>query len=207
MPRTKRAPAVAANRAVTIRGRAVLSSYMEAKALIEHQAANSPGTPSGFERFFRAQYPVVVRIAQGVVGDSHAAQDVAQEVFIAAQKRFADPEGSVHAEAWVKVAAVHAGLNALRGTRRRQSRQLRVGAAVDPAGPEELALERVFRQELRDALGRIPLRASTVLVLRHSGLSYGEVSQVMGVPIGHVGTMLRRAEAALRKEIDRATRS
>ena len=37
-----------------------------------------------FERFFREQYPVVVRIAFGVVGDAQAAQDVAQDVFIAA---------------------------------------------------------------------------------------------------------------------------
>jgi RNA polymerase sigma-70 factor (ECF subfamily) len=180
---------------------------MEAKALIEHEPAKTPGTPSGFERFFRAQYAGVVRIAHGVVGDSHTAQDVAQEVFIAAQKRFPDPEGSVHAEAWVKVAAVHAGLNAVRGTRRRESRQLRTGAAADPPGPEELVLERASRQEVRDALGRLPLRASTVLMLRHSGLSYAEVSAAMGVRIGQVGTMLRRAEAALRKEIERATRT
>jgi RNA polymerase sigma-70 factor (ECF subfamily) len=46
-----------------------------------------------------------------------------------------------------------------------------------------------------------------VLVLRHSGLSYAEVADAMGVGIGQVGTMLRRAEAALRKEIERATRS
>jgi RNA polymerase sigma-70 factor (ECF subfamily) len=43
-------------------------------------------------------------------------------------------------------------------------------------------------------------------VLRYSGLSYGEVSEAMGIGIGQVGTMLRRAEAALRKEIERATR-
>jgi len=33
---------------------------------------------SAFERFFRAEYPVVVRIAFGVVGDAQAAQDVAR---------------------------------------------------------------------------------------------------------------------------------
>ncbi len=179
---------------------------MEAKALIQHEPAKSPESPSGFESFFRAHYPGVVRIAHGVVGDSHAAQDVAQDVFIAAQKRFPDPGGSGHAAAWVKVAAVHAGLNAVRGSRRRESRQLRAGATVDPAGPEELVLARASRDEVRDALGRLPLRASTVLVLRHSGLSYAEVSEAMGVRIGQVGTMLRRAEAALRKEMERATR-
>ena len=59
----------------------------------------------GFERFFRLNYPVVIRIANNVVGDSHLAQDVAQEVFIAAQRRFREPEGSDHAVAWVRTAA------------------------------------------------------------------------------------------------------
>jgi RNA polymerase sigma-70 factor (ECF subfamily) len=46
-----------------------------------------------------------------------------------------------------------------------------------------------------------------VLLLRHSGLSYAEVAEAMGVGISQVGTMLRRGEAALRKEIERATHS
>jgi RNA polymerase sigma-70 factor (ECF subfamily) len=165
------------------------------------------GSTVAFESFFRAHYSGVVRIAQSVVGDSHMAQDVAQEVFIAVQQRFPDPAGSTHAAAWVRVAAAHGGLNAVRGRQRRDGRQLRAGIAVGQAGPEELALERVARQEVRDALGRLPRRAATVLVLRHSGLSYAEVADAMGVGIGQVGTMLRRAEAALRKEIERATHS
>jgi RNA polymerase sigma-70 factor (ECF subfamily) len=180
---------------------------MEAGALIEQEPQAPGSSPAGFERFFRVHYAGVVRIAHGVVGDSHTAQDVAQDVFIAAQQRFPDPEISGHAAAWVRVAAVHAGLNAVRGRQRRDRHQLRSGAGIGPAEPEELVLERASRQEVRDALGRLPKRASTVLVLRHSGLSYAEVSEAMGVGIGQVGTMLRRAETALRKEIERATRS
>jgi RNA polymerase sigma-70 factor (ECF subfamily) len=180
---------------------------MEAGDLIDHEPEGSRSSPFGFESFFRANYAVVVHIAHSVVGDSHAAQDVAQDVFIAAQRRFPEPEGSAHATAWVRIAAVHAGLNAIRGRRRRDDRHLRSGVAVAPAGPEEVVLERVSQQEVRDALAHLPRRAATVLVLRYSGLSYAEVSEAMGVGIGQVGTMLRRAEAALRKEIERATHS
>ncbi len=52
----------------------------------------------GFERFFREQYPTVVRIASGVVGDAHAAQDVAQDVFIGAFR--GDPFRALAAPAW-----------------------------------------------------------------------------------------------------------
>jgi DNA-directed RNA polymerase specialized sigma24 family protein len=44
-----------------------------------------------------------------------------------------------------------------------------------------------------------------VLVLRSSGLSYAEVAQAIGVGTGQIGTLLRRAEAALRKEVTRGT--
>jgi RNA polymerase sigma factor (sigma-70 family) len=180
---------------------------MEARA-VSAEPESERDAPAAFEFFFRAHYQAVVRIAHGVVGDVHAAQDVAQDVFIAAEHRFRDPGASSHAGAWVRVAAVHAALNTVRGQRRRHLRHLRAAAAaaVAPVGPEELALERASRQEVREALGRLPKRSATVLVLRHSGLSYAEVAEAMSVNVGQVGTMLRRAEAALRKEVERATR-
>ena len=61
------------------------------------------------ERFFRDQYPGVVRIADGVVGDLDTAQDVAQDVFIAAQARFPRPDAGEHAAAGVRVAAAPPG--------------------------------------------------------------------------------------------------
>ena len=161
---------------------------------------------SAFEQFFREQYPAVVRIAFGVVGDAQAAQDVAQDVFISALERFPDPGDCDHACAWVRVAAAHTALNAIRGERRRDRRQQLSGVQVPPMGPEEAVLDRESRAEVRQALSRLPRRAATVLVLRHNGLSYAEVADAMNVKVGHVGTMLRRAEKALRKELQNASR-
>ena len=65
--------------------------------------------------------------------------------------------------------------------------------------PEDLAINRDEESGVRAALSRLPRHSATVLVLRHSGLSYAEVADATGVKVGQVGTMLRRAEAALRK--------
>jgi RNA polymerase sigma factor (sigma-70 family) len=162
---------------------------------------------TAFERFFREQYPVVVRIAFGVIGDAQGAQDVAQDVFISAFQRFPDPAESDHACAWVRVAAAHTALNAIRGERRRDRRQQLSAVEVPAMGPEETVLDRESRAEVRRALRRLPRRAATVLVLRHNGLSYAEVAEAMNVKVGHVGTMLRRAESALRKELQNASRA
>jgi RNA polymerase sigma factor (sigma-70 family) len=165
-----------------------------------------------FERFFREEYSTVVRIAFGVVGDAQAAQDVAQDVFISAFRRFPEPAESDQgrpdrARAWVRVAAAHTALNMIRGERRRHRRQQASGVDVPAAGPEEAVLAQESRAEVRRALSRLPRKAATVLVLRHNGLSYAEVAEAMNVQVGHVGTMLRRAEAALRKELQNAPRN
>jgi RNA polymerase sigma-70 factor (ECF subfamily) len=52
-------------------------------------------------------------------------------------------------------------------------------------------------------LARIPRRQAVVLVLRHSGLSYAEVAAALDMSAGSVGTTVRRAESALRKELNR----
>jgi RNA polymerase sigma-70 factor (ECF subfamily) len=54
---------------------------------------------------------------------------------------------------------------------------------------------------VRAALTRLPRRHAVVLVLRHSGLSYAEIAAALGLSPGSVGTTVRRAESALRKEL------
>jgi len=160
---------------------------------------------AGFEVFFRGHYRVVVRLAQSVVGDSQRAQDVAQDVFLAAYRRF--PSDYEQAAGWVRVAAVHTALNVLRGERRRDRRQLQVHSLSSLPSAEETVIEREARAELRRILRRLPRRSAAVLVMRHGGMSYVEIADALGVKAGHVGTLLRRAESALRKEMDRETHS
>jgi RNA polymerase sigma factor (sigma-70 family) len=160
---------------------------------------------AGFEAFFREHYRVVVRLAQNVLADSQAAQDVAQEVFLAAYRRF--PGRYDQAAGWVRVAAVHTALNVLRGDRRRDRRQFLVQGAAPVAGPEDAAITREARAEVRRVLARLPRRSAAVLVMRHGGMSYAEIAAALGVKIGQVGTLLRRAESALRKEMQRETRT
>ncbi len=160
---------------------------------------------AAFEAFFRSHYRGVVRLAQTVVGDSQGAQDVAQDVFLAAYRRF--PGDYEQAAGWVRVAAVHTALNALRGNRRRDKRQLLVHVVEPIPSAEETVIERESRADLRRVLRRLPRRSAAVLVMRHGGMSYLEISEALGVKVGQVGTLLRRAESALRKEMDRETHS
>jgi RNA polymerase sigma factor (sigma-70 family) len=158
-----------------------------------------------FEALFTAEYGRVTGIANRVLADPHEAEDVAQEVFIDFHRLHS--ASAQYAPAWLHRAAAHAALNRLRGARRRQRREVAQAAeendqTVDPQKMLEVSED---RRHVRQALARLAPKPAAVLVLRSSGLSYAEVAQALGVGIGQVGTLLRRAEAALRKEVTRGT--
>lgn len=162
--------------------------------------------PDPFERLFLQEYPKVVAIAYRVLADRPAAEDVAQEVFLKFHRSLS-PD-SERASGWLHAAAVHSALNVIRGERRRTQREAahaRDAAQASIANPEGIVEEAERRREVRTALARLPLRSAAVLTLRYSGLSYAEIATALRIKVGNVGTVLRRAEDALRKEVNRAT--
>ena len=168
-------------------------------------AAVNQRVPDPFERLFLQEYPKVVAIAYRVLADRPAAEDVAQEVFFKFHRSLS-PD-SERASGWLHAAAVHSALNVIRGERRRAQRETahaRDAAQASIANPEGIVEEGERRREVRSALARLPQRTAAVLLLRHSGLSYAEVATALGMKVGNVGTVLRRAEEALRKEVNRA---
>jgi RNA polymerase sigma factor (sigma-70 family) len=162
------------------------------------------GVRPDLEQVFRAAYPRVVGVAARVLGSRHEAEDVAQEVFLAFG-RSSVPAGE--AAGWLSVAAAHTALNHLRSGRRRAAREEAAGQGVHPDGVRpDVADDVVTRDErrrVRQALARLPRRQAVALVLRHSGLSYGEVAAALDLSPGSVGTTVRRAETALREELTR----
>ncbi len=159
----------------------------------------SPGS-EGFDAFFRRMYPQLVRIAYRVLGEQEGARDVAQDVMLAAYPRY--PEDLTNPSAWVRSATVHAALNHARGGRRRVRREANEPAQRGGPQPEESALQADERRRVRQALAKLPKEKATILVLRHSGLSYVEVAEAMGMSPGSVGTTLRRAEEQFRREVE-----
>ena len=151
---------------------------------------------------FRRDYQRVVGVAARVLGSRDQAEDVAQEVFLAFG-RSAVPAGE--APGWLAVAAAHTALNLIRSGRRRTSREVSVAATADTVAPDvaETVLAREDSSRVRAGLARLPQKQAVALVLRHSGLSYAEVAAALDMSPGSVGTTVRRAESALRKELIR----
>jgi RNA polymerase sigma factor (sigma-70 family) len=152
------------------------------------------------EQVFRADYPRVVAVADRVLGDRHAAEDVAQEVFLAFGRSSVP---AAEAGGWLSVAAAHTALNHLRSGRRRAARE-EAAASPDTPAPDvaDTVVARDEHGRVRAALARLPRKQAVALVLRHSGLSYADVAAALDLSPGSVGTTVRRAESALRKELN-----
>jgi len=154
------------------------------------------------DEVFRRDYQRVVGVAARVLGSRDQAEDVAQDVFLSFG-RSSVPAGG--ASGWLCVAAAHTALNVLRSGRRRATREENV-AAAEPDGVADVADVVVTLEErsrVRAALARLPRKQAVALVLRHSGLSYADVAAALGLSPGSVGTTVRRAESALREELNR----
>ena len=160
-----------------------------------------PGAVRGdLEAVFRADYARVVAVAARVLGSRDHAEDVAQDVFLAFG-RTSVPAGE--AFGWLSVAAAHTALNHLRSGRRRAARETAAAPApvVPDVADDVITLDE--RGRVRAALARLPRKQAVALVLRHSGLSYADVAAALDMSPGSVGTTVRRAESALRKEMNR----
>ena len=150
---------------------------------------------------FHREYGRVVGVAARVLGSRDQAEDVAQDVFLSFGRSSVP---AADARAWLCVAAAHTALNVVRSGRRRATREetaaARDGAVVSDVADAVVTLEE--RRRVRAALARLPRKQAVALVLRHSGLSYGEVAAALDLSPGSVGTTVRRAESALRKELN-----
>jgi RNA polymerase sigma factor (sigma-70 family) len=154
------------------------------------------------DEVFRRHYQLVVGVAARMLGSRDQAEDVAQDVFLSFG-RSSVPQGE--ARGWLSVAAAHTALNLLRSRRRRVSREGIVAADGDSVVSDvaEAVVTAEDRSRVRTALARLPRQQAVALVLRHSGLSYAEVAAALDLSPGSVGTTVRRAESALRKELNR----
>ena len=163
------------------------------------------GVRNDLGEVFRRDYRRVVAVAGRVLGSRDECEDVAQEVFLAFGRSTVPAD---EASGWLTVAAVHTALNHLRSGRRRASREESAAvseAAVRPTTSPDVADVVVTAEErtrVRTALGALPEKQAAALVLRHSGLSYAEVATALSMSPGSVGTTVRRAESALRKELN-----
>jgi RNA polymerase sigma-70 factor, ECF subfamily len=156
------------------------------------------GDLRGFELIVERYRDVVLRVAARIAGDEDA-EDVAQDAFLRAYHRLARWRGDGEFRTWLLRIAHNAALDNV-ASRRSGDVQFADTAADEPDAPERTPAARLEAVERRRRLD-LKLKAlspphRTVLVLRDvEGLSYNEIADVAGMPVGSVKARLHRARA------------
>ncbi len=134
-------------------------------------------------------------------GDVNLAEDAAQEAFIRAWQHLPSYRPRSPFRNWVYRIATNVALDALR----REKETVDVDAlplAAPGAGPEAAVEGKERGEWVRQAVLALPPASRTALVLReYEGLSYREIADTLGIPIGTVMSRLNYARTRLRESL------
>jgi len=165
------------------------------------------GNEGALEELYRACEAPVFGLALRILRDERAAEEASVEVFQRVWQRaatFAPERGKVLA--WVLTLTRSTALEALRSRRREAGYRVELGEAelVPGAAPgplvESATSETAARVEA--ALAALPVEQQRVLrAAFFGGLSYREVAEALGQPLGTVKTRIRAGLAALRRAL------
>lgn len=154
-----------------------------------------------FDAAFTLYHRTVFRVACGVVADSHAAEDVAQEVFLKLYKHLDEIPASDGAnadllKAWLIRVTVNTARNHLRGNLRatkRDDRYFKETEETTVAEPESDYERRAQIEAVRRALGQVKEPLRSCLMLKQQGLSYKEIAAALDLNETSIGTFVARA--------------
>jgi len=153
----------------------------------------------------------IFNLAYRMMGDPEDGADMAQEAFLRAFKALRGFRGDASFSTWLYRVASNVCLDELRRRGRRgevsldnpvatEQGQLRREVRDTAAGPAELVERREAEAAVHRAIGLLPDDYRAVVLLRDiEGLSYSDLAQVLGWPMGTVKSRLNRARARLRE--------
>lgn len=149
--------------------------------------------------------PMVLRVAQRMLGDAAEAEDVTQEAMLRLWRQAVDwRHGEAKVSTWLYRVTANLCTDRLR-KRHGQALNDDVQPASEATAPTALAdlqqKERLFA--LDAALQDLPDRQRCAVVLRHiEGLDNAEISKVLGVGVRAVESLIARGKRALKAALD-----
>lgn len=163
-----------------------------------------PGVNSTLEEVFREHYGRLVAILTRLAEDRSQAEEWVADAFwkLSACPTLFRPDGNL--AGWLYRTAVNLGLDMLRANFRRRRKEQAAGETAIRNRQVADALGEVLREEkrkqVRTVLAKLKPAQAQLLLLRIDGLSYKELSGLLSLSPGSIGTLLARAEAAFEKK-------
>lgn len=198
------------------RDRAGMASATTAGSHDVHQAASRERAEpkAAFARHVEPEIEMLLRVARTLTGSWPDAEDLVQDTLVRAYRGIGGFDGA-HPRAWLLTILRNTNANSrrrrrpdlLEGDGELDRQRPAFGAAVAPS-PEQIVTDRVLGQELEGAVDALDDRFRVVLLLIDvDDLSYRDVADVLGIPVGTVLSRLSRARERIRVHLRTHPRS
>ena len=180
-------------------------------------AAGGPGLRSreDFERDSLPHLGALYRTALRMIGKDAAAEDAVQETYLRAWRFYPQYKDGTNFKAWIFTILHSVVVSA--GRREAMAPLATDWSDGEPAAAEEVqylsaddldTIGQKVGDAAREALLKMPPDLRIVFLLSSvDELSYKEISETVGIPLGTVMSRLFRARGFLRKELSEAARS
>ena len=173
----------------------------EKEKLIVHKSdttlaeAAIDGDADSFTELCRRYYPAMVAIAHSLIGDRHLAEDVAQQAFAKAAVKLPQLKRKSQFAGWLAAICRNAARDMARG-REKLAGNVDLSAVAGESDHDGTA------EAVREALSRLSAPAREVIFLRfYDGLSYEQISAVLGISEQAINGRLRRAKKKMAEHL------
>ncbi len=172
------------------------------------------GDPQAFNRLVLLYQSRIYNLALNYVKTNEEAKDLAQDIFVTVFKSLPNLRDENKFSAWLHQLALNHCRNRYRKLRRRgyfNSTSVDDDFGAELAAPDDPS--RNLEQKERNALVRATIAAmpeaeKEILILRDlQELSYEEISETLGVPLGTVKSKLNRARLTFKNRIKHLLRT
>lgn len=161
------------------------------------------GEEKGFDMLVRKYQDRVLNIVYSLIGRDRESEDIMQEVFLKVYHSLKSFKQRSQFSTWLYRIVMNTAYDFLRKRRNVISDDgILERSAAAYGGPKEALLIKEREEMIRKALGNIPVKFRAAVVLKDiDGLSYIEISKVLGCSIGTVESRIYRARQFLKVEL------
>ncbi len=153
------------------------------------------GNADSFTELCRRYYPAMVAIAHSILGDRHLAEDAAQQAFAKAALKLLQLKKESRFAGWLAVICRNVAKDMARN----------VGAGLRVCPTDDLSMiaaesgdDDSTAETVREAISKLSASARELIFLRfYDGMSYEQISAVLGISEQAINGRLRRAKRKL----------